>query len=251
MSFKNKVILVTGGSSGIGKAIALHFAKEGSKIAFSYKENKKGAEEVLSLIKESGGEGVAIQAELGKSEEAIKLVKETLSRFGRIDVLVNNAGRYVEGDDWSGESEIWEESLRQNFISALSVSREVIKVMQKQKSGVIVNISSRYSVSGRYDGPAYSASKAALVNMTEAQAKLMAPWGRSNAVSPGAVRAGYWLKADEKEIEQDVGEALIKRLVEVEEVAEIVAFLASDKAGMITGQNILIDGGITLRDKNS
>lgn len=247
MDLKDKVVLITGASSGIGKATALLFAKHGANVAISYKENKQGADEVVSEVEKSGSEAFAIQAELTKEDDAKRLVSEVMNKFGKIDILVNNAGRYIGGDEWNGDAQIWEESLKQNFVSALSVSKYVLEEMQKQKSGVIVNISSRYSVAGQFDAPAYAASKAGIANLTQGQAKLMAPWGRSNTVSPGTVRAGYWLNAPKEELDENLAVTPLQKLVEPEDIAEAVVFLASDKAKMITGQNLIIDGGYTLK----
>ncbi len=247
MNIRDKVTLVTGASSGIGKATALLFAREGAKVAISYKENKEGAEQVASEIKKLGSDVLVVQAELTKEDDAKRLIESVIEQFGKLDILVNNAGRYISGDDWEGNTQVWEESFKQNFVSAMSVSKYAILEMQKEKSGVIVNISSRYSVSGQYDSPAYSASKAAIANLTQGQAKLMAPWGRSNAVSPSAVKAGYWLTAPQEEIDEDLKATLLGKLVEPEDIAEAVFFLASDKSKMITGQNLLVDGGFTLK----
>lgn len=247
MELKDKVVLITGGSSGIGKATALLLAKEGAKVVISYKENKDGADEVASKIIALNTEVLLVQAELTKDEDAKKLVESTLEKFGRLDILVNNAGRYISGDEWNGSAEVWEESLKQNFVSTLSVSKYAIEAMQKQKSGVIVNISSRYSVSGQFDAPAYAAAKAGVANLTQGYAKLMAPWGRANAVSPGTVNAGYWLKAPKEELEENILATPLAKLVEPEDIAEAVVFLASDKSKMITGQNLLVDGGYTLK----
>lgn len=247
MDIKNSIVLVTGASSGIGKATVLLFAKLGAKIAFSYKDNKNGADDTISEIRAFGVDVVAVQADLTKDEEVRKLVELTVNKFGQIDILVNNAGRYIEGDEWNGNVDTWEESFKQNFVSVLSVSKYVIENMHKQKSGVIVNISSRYSVSGQFDAPTYSAAKASIVNLTQGQAKLMAPWGRSNAVSPGVVRAGYWLKASKEELDENIQGVLLRQMVEPDDIAEAVVFLASDKAKMITGQNLIVDGGYTLK----
>jgi len=247
MNVKNNIALVTGGSSGIGEAIALRFAREGAKIVISYKENREGADRVISEIQKEGVEALAIQANLTKDEDAKHLVEETIKQYGRLDILVNNAGRYINGDEWDGTSDVWEESLKQNLISTLSVSKYALETMQKQKSGVIVNIASRYSIAGQYDAIAYAAAKAGVVNITEGQAKLMAPWGRSNAVSPGNVRAGYWLTAPKEELDENIAATPLGKLIEPEDIAEAVLFLASDRAKMITSQNILVDGGYTLR----
>lgn len=204
MELKDKVVVVTGASSGIGKAIALAFAKEKAKLAISFKENKEGAEETAKEIAQLGSEVLMLQADLNNESEAKTLVEKVLEHYGQIDILVNNVGRYVEGDDWNGSEEVWIKSLKQNFVSTLCVSKYTIEHMQERKSGVIVNISSRYSVAGQFDAITYAASKAAIVNLTEAQAKLMAPWGRSNAVSPGGVMSGYWLTAPKEEIDENL-----------------------------------------------
>lgn len=244
---KGKVVLITGASSGIGAATALLFAKESTNIAISYKENKEGAEEISSKIKELGSECFVVKANLTSDSEAKDLASTVFEHFGKIDILVNNAGRYIGGDDWNGEYSVWEESLKQNLLSTMSVSKYVLRGMQKERAGTIVNISSRYSVSGQFDAPAYAAAKAAIVNITQAQAKLMAPWGRSNAVSPGVVRAGYWLKATKGELEENMAGVPLQKMVEPEDIAEAVYFLASDKAAMITAQNLIVDGGFTLK----
>lgn len=247
MDFKNKVVLVTGASSGIGKATALLFAKHGASVAISYKENKKGADEVVSEIESLGTKAIAIQADLTIENYARTLVSDVIIKFGKIDILVNNAGRYISGDEWDGDASTWEDSLKQNFVSVLSVSKFVLQEMQRQKSGVIVNIASRYSVSGQFDAPTYAASKAGIANLTQAQAKLMAPWGRSNAVSPGAVMAGYWLSAPKDELDENINSTPLGKLVAPEDIAEAVLFLASERSNMITGQNILVDGGYSLK----
>jgi len=245
--FKNKVVIVTGASSGIGKATALLFASHGAKVAITYKDNKQGAEEVISQIRQLGSIGIALQTELTNDNQVKNLVSQVISEFGEINVLVNNAGRYVDGDEWDGDINTWELSIKQNFISVLSISKYVIKQMQKQQSGVIVNISSRYSVSGQYDALTYATSKAGIVNLTQGQARLMAPWGRSNAVSPGAVKAVYWLIATQDEIDQNIVTIPLQKLIDPEDIANAVVFLASNKAQMITGQNLIVDGGYTLR----
>lgn len=246
MLFKDKTVLISGGSSGIGKSIAILFAKNGADVAFSYRENRPGANEVISELKEIGGNVIAIQADLSSADAAKKLVEKTLSYFNKVDILVNNAGRYINGDEWNGEEEIWESSIKQNLLSTISVSKYALQYMQSQKKGVIINISSRYSVAGQYDSITYAASKAGIINVTQAQAKLMAPWGRANAISPGNVNSGYWLTAPKKELKETIKATPMSSLISTEDIAEAVVFLASDKAKMITGQNLIIDGGYSL-----
>ena len=246
--FKNKVVIVTGASSGIGEQIALAFAKEGANLIITYKENKKGAEEVASKIKNKNkGKVLIIQADLTIDSEARNVVEKTMQEFGKIDILINNAGRYISGDEWNGLAEIWSRSLEQSLVSVMSMSKYAIEIFQKQKFGIIVNVSSRYSAKGQADALAYSAAKAGLANITQAYAKILAPFGRANAVSPGAVKAGYWLRAGKEELEETLEDVLLEKLVEPKEIAETVLFLASDKAKSITGQNIFVDGGYGLR----
>jgi NAD(P)-dependent dehydrogenase (short-subunit alcohol dehydrogenase family) len=235
---KNKTVLITGGSSGIGEATALLFAKNGANIVITYRKNKVGAEKVKKEIEKFGVEALIIQADLIKESDAKKVIEKTIKEFGKIDVLVNNAGRYINGDEWDGSSEIWIESLKQNLVSAMNVSKYATKIFQKQKSGIIVNVASRYSKDGQYDALSYSAAKAGIANITQAYARLLAPYGRVNTVSPSAVKTGYWLTAPKDELEKEESEA---PLLKPEEVAHKILFLASDEAQNITGQNISID----------
>lgn len=247
MQLQNKVALITGGSSGIGQATALLFAKEGANIVISFKENKKGAESAVVELEKLGIEALAIQADLSKDSDAKELVEKTVEKFGQLDILVNNAGRYIDGDEWDGTADIWEESLKQSLISVMSTSKYATKVMQKQKSGVIVNVASRHSLFGQYDALAYAAAKAGVANITQASAKLLAPWGRANAVSPGAVRAGYWISAPREELEESIQGTLLKSIIEPEDIAKVILFLASDNSRMITGQNLIVDAGFTTK----
>ncbi|MFA5128076.1 MAG: SDR family oxidoreductase [Patescibacteria group bacterium] len=233
--FKDKTILITGGSSGIGKATALLFAKNGANIIITYKENKNGADEVAREIRQIGGASLVVRANLINEHDAKNVVEEAIKKFGTIDVLINNAGRYIDGDEWNGSSDIWVKSLQQNLVSVMNVSKFVIEIFQKQKSGIMVNVASRHSINGQTDAISYAAAKAGVANVTQAYAKLLTPFGgRANAVSPGAVNAGYWLSAPKDEVE------IQGKLIEPEKIAEKILFLASDDAKDINGQNILV-----------
>ncbi len=238
--FKNKIILITGGSSGIGEATALIFAQNGGDVAITYRNNKQGADKVVEKIKEMGQRAFAIQADLVNENEAKNVIEEVMKEFGKIDVLINNAGRYIDGDEWNGASDIWLKSLQQNLVSVMSVSKYAIEVFQKQKNGVMANISSRHGLDGQYDAISYAAAKAGVINVTQAYAKFLLPFGRANSISPSATNAGYWLTASKEEI----GEALINRpshkFIEPEAVAKKIIFLASDEASGITGQNFSV-----------
>ncbi|MDD5464267.1 MAG: SDR family oxidoreductase [Candidatus Moranbacteria bacterium] len=238
--FKDKVVIVTGASSGIGAETALAFARSGASVAITYNENKAGADEIASKINSLGCKSLIVQANLTIDLDAKNVIDKTRQEFGKIDILVNNAGRYIDGDEWNGDCKIWTKSLLQNLVSVMSVSKYAIEVFQQQKSGVIVNISSRYSTDGQYDALAYAAAKAGVANITQAYAKLLAPFGRANAISPGAVNTGYWLRAPKEELEKNLANIPSGKLVEPKEVAEKVLFLASDESLDINGQNIFI-----------
>lgn len=244
---KNKVVIITGASSGIGAETALRFAKEGANIVITYKENKSGAEDVKNKAEDLGVKCLVVQADLIIEAEAKKVVEQAMQEFGRVDVLVNNAGRYIDGDEWNGTADIWVKSLEQNLVSAMNVSKYAIEIFQKQKSGVIISLASRYAQSGQYEALAYSAAKAGIVNITQVYAKLLAPFGRANVVSPGAANAGYWAKAPKEELEKELATIPLGKLVEPKDIAEMILFLTFDKASMITGQNIIIDGGFGLK----
>jgi 3-oxoacyl-[acyl-carrier protein] reductase len=234
---ENKVVLITGGSSGIGESAALLFAQKGADVAITYKTNKAGAENVVRQIKDLGRKAVAIQGDLSDDDQAKRVVTETVKEFGKIDVLVNNAGRYVNDDEWDGPADVWLKSIQQNLISMMSVSKYVAEIFQKQRSGIMVNISSRHGISGMPDALAYAAAKAGVINVTQAYAKLLAPFGRVNAVSPSATDAGYWHTASKEELEAVLASRPNHKLIDPKTVAEKIVFLASDEAKDITGQN--------------
>lgn len=235
--FKDKIILITGGSSGIGATTALEFAKRGANIAITYKSNKNGAGDVIDKIKQLGQKAIAIQADLASEDEAKKVVDEVVREFGRIDVLVNNAGRYIDGDEWNGPAEIWLKSLQQNLVSMMNISKYAIEIFQQQQSGVMVNIASKHGLIGQPDSFSYVAAKAGVINITQAYAKLLTPFGRANSVSPSATNVGYWLTASKEEIEEKLASRPNHKFVDVETVAAKIIFLASDEAKDINGQN--------------
>lgn len=245
--FKDKVVIVTGASSGIGAETALAFAKEEANLIITYKENETGAKEIASQIRARGGSVAIVKADLINESDAKNVIEKAKSEYGRLDILVNNAGRYIDGDEWNGSAEIWTKSLQQNLVSVMNISKYAVEIFQEQKSGVIVNISSRYSAQGQYDAISYAAAKAGVANITQAYAKLLAPFGRANAVSPGAVNTGYWLTAPKGELKDTLENIPLGKLIETKDVAEMVLFLASDKAKNITGQNIFVDGGYNLK----
>lgn len=239
MQLKDKIVLITGGSSGIGAETAKRFAQEGAYIVISYKSNRDGADAMVSDIQRLGQDCLMQQADLKNESEAKKLVEAAMARFGRIDILINNAGRYVDGDEWDGSSEIWKESLEQNLISAMNVSKYVIPIFQEQQSGVMINIASRHALAGQFDSISYAAAKAGIVNITQAYAKLLTPFGRANSISPGAVDCGYWLTAPVEERRAKEQSKPSGKLIDVSKIVDAIIHVASDNS--ISGQNISVN----------
>ncbi len=236
-----KTVLITGGSSGIGAETAKLFASEGYNVALTYNTNKKGADEVVSEIFKKGIRAVSFQVELSSEESARQLVSDVHREFGQIDILVNNAGRYIDGDEWNGTEEIWSQTLAQDLISVMNVSKYVIPIFQDQKFGVMVNVASRLGLSGSHEELAYGAAKAGVINITQGYAKLLAPFGRANSVSPGAVNTGYWLTAPREELEATLANKPLGKLIESIEVANAILYLATDRSASTTGQNIVVN----------
>ncbi len=238
--FKNKIVLITGGSSGIGKVTAIMFAQNHADVVITYKDNKKGAEDTIQQIQKLGQNAIAIKADLTKEKESQKVVDLTIKKFGKIDILVNNVGGSFDSDDWNENSKAWKKTFDLNLFSMMNVSKYAIKLFQKQQSGIIVNISSRFGLNGQYDVISYSAAKAGVVNITQAYAKLLSPFGRANSICPSAVRSGYWLRAPKKELEETLKIMPNHKLIEPKTIAQKILFLASDEAKDIKGQNFEI-----------
>jgi len=247
MKLQNKVAIVTGASSGIGAATAIKFAAEGAKVVINYHSNRAGAEEVYNKIKKLGGQAIFVQADITREADAKKLIDAALSEYSDLDILVNNAGKYVDNDEWNGEFIAWQETLNLNLITALNCSKHACNYFINAKKGILINLASRFGVIGDEYGIAYGAAKAGIINITKAYAKVLAPYGRANAVSPGATKAGYWATAPESEVEAVKEKILLKSLNEIGDIANAILFLACDDSRMITGQNIIVDGGYTLK----
>ncbi len=240
MDFKDKTVLITGGSSGIGKTTALLFAQNGADVVITFKKNEAGAKETTNEMEKLGVKTLAIQADLVFDDQAKDMVEKTVGKFGKLDIVVNNAGGYIEGDEWNGNVDIWTESIKQNLVSVMSVSKYAAEIFLKQKSGVFINIASRHGVDGQYDSISYAASKSGVINVTQAYAKLLIPFGRANVISPSTVWAGYWLTAPKEEIDEKLAQKKNHQFIKSETIAQKVLFLASDEAKDINGENFVI-----------
>lgn len=241
----NKVALVTGASRGIGKATALALAAEGAKVVVNYARSSSAADEVVATITEAGGEAIALQADVSQENEVEALIKETKGKLGRIDVLVNNAGITRDTLLLRMKPADWQAVIDLNLTGVFLCSRAVSKIMLKQKSGRIINIT---SVAGQMGNPGqanYSAAKAGVIGFTKTIAKELASRGvTANAVAPGFIATDM---TEELEAEGILKFIPLGRYGAPEEVAGMIRFLASDPAAAyITGQVFNVDGGMVM-----
>lgn len=241
----NKIALVTGASRGIGKATALALATEGAKVIVNYASNSDAAQAVVSEITEAGGEAIAVGADVSNPEDVDNLVKTTLDTYGRIDVLVNNAGITRDGLLLRMKFEDWQAVINLNLTGVFLCCKAVSKVMLKQKSGRIINISSVAGVMGNPGQANYSAAKAGVIGLTKTLAKEFAPRGITvNAIAPGFIETDMTSDLKSEEILKFIP---LGRFGKPEEIAGMIRFLAADSsASYITGQVFNIDGGMVI-----
>ena len=238
-----KLALVTGASRGIGKACALELAKAGYDIIVNYAGNAEAAEKTVQEIKALGVEAAAYKFDVSNKEEVDKSIAEIVEKYGRIDVLVNNAGITRDGLFMRMSEENWNAVINTNLSSAFFVSQPVVKVMMKQRSGAIVNMASVVGVSGNAGQDNYSAAKAGLIGLTKTLAKELGSRGiRVNAVAPGFINTDMTKDLDTSKFTDFIP---LKRLGEPEDIAKVVKFLAVD-ADYVTGQVLEVDGGLII-----
>ena len=248
MSFlKGKVALVTGGSRGIGRAIVLMLAKSGCSVAFSYQKNQDAARSLEEEIKNLGSEGRASCVDVRNFAAVKSWVEETKTHFGRLDILINNAGIIIDKALMLMTPDDWQQVIDTNLTGTFNASRASIVTFLKQKSGVIVNISSVSGVFGLPRQTNYSASKGGVNAFTKALAKEVSAYHiRVNAVAPGFVETDILSGFNEEQKKDILKYIPLERLGSAEDVANCVKFLLSEHASYITGQIICVDGGMTM-----
>ncbi len=248
MRLQQKVALVTGSSRGIGRAIALGFAKEGADVIVNYLKNKKAAQEVVSKIKEMSRKSMAFQVDLGKLPDIERLVDRSWAEFGRIDILVNNAGvSYIEPFDKITE-ETWDRTLEVNLKGVFFCSQRVARLMIKNKiKGKIINVSSTNGEIAEANTAHYNASKGGVNMLTQSLAIELAPYGINvNGLAPGVIKTeidvDFFVDPSFKEYYRK--NIPLERFGEVEECVGAAIFLATNESSYVTGHTIIIDGGL-------
>jgi len=244
LRLKDKVAVVTGSSRGIGRAIALALAQEGTHVVVNYLRSEGDAKEVVSEIRGMGREAFAAKADVSKIEDVQEMINEALQKFGKIDILVNNAADF-SAMDFSFDNpywESWDRMMAVNLKGMLMCSQVVSKPMLRWRSGNIINIVADW-IGG---GLCYMLTKSGGIPLTKGLARVLAPHVRVNAICPGSIDTGWISALSETEKKKLKGKILLKRWGQPEDVAKVAVFLASDESSFMTGSVVLVDGGETI-----
>jgi 3-oxoacyl-[acyl-carrier protein] reductase len=245
MRLENKVAVITGAGSGIGKETALLFAIEGAKVVVA-DMNEKAGEETVAEIKKNG-EGFFVKLDVSNREQSKQMVKTTLENYGRIDILINNAGIAHDAFLSKMTEEQWDKVINVNLKGVFNCTQSVVEVMMNQGNGVIINTSSIVGLSGNVGQVNYAATKAGLIGMTKTLAKELGRKGiRVNAVAPGFIATPMTSKVPEKILEMMKEKTPLRRLGETKDVAYAYLYLASDEANFVNGAVLCVDGGLII-----
>jgi 3-oxoacyl-[acyl-carrier protein] reductase len=239
-----KVSIVTGGTRGIGRAIAEDLAKNGADIAINYRRSADEAGEFMSQLESMGRKGLAVQADVASFADAQSMVETVVKEFGRLDILINNAGMNRDGVIWKMAEDQWDDVIAVDLKGTFNYIRAVAPIFKEQQSGKIVNVTSINGIRGKFGQSNYTAAKGGVNALTKTVARELGRFGVNvNAVAPGLIETDMVKAAPEKVRELALSEIVLGRLGQPEEVASVVTFLCSEMSRHITGEIITVDGG--------
>jgi 3-oxoacyl-[acyl-carrier protein] reductase len=246
-SLADKIAIVTGGSRGIGRGIALELAKRGATVVINYNSNADAANEVVEAIKVAGGQAMAFKADVGQEEGANELIKAGTEAYGKLDILVNNAGTTRDNVIMLMKPEDFDTVIQTNLRSTWLCSKAAVRSMMRKRYGRIINITSISGIAGNAGQTNYSASKAGIIGLTKSLAREVA----SRGITVNAVAPGFVLTDLTKDLPAEITDQLNKNIPlgrwgAIEDVAYSTAFLASDEAAYITGHVLVVDGGMAM-----
>lgn len=240
-----KVVLITGSSRGIGRSTAIKYAQNNYNVVINYNNSYDKARDLADyLVSTYGIEVMIVKADVSNEVEVKDMVDKVISKFGNIDVLVNNASIAIDSDFISKDSNSFNEILNTNLVGTFLVSKEVSKYMKENRSGVIINVSSTNGIDSMYvESLEYDASKAGVISLTHNLAEYLKPYVRVNCVCPGWVNTDMNKDLDNAYIEEENKRIMLNRFAEPEEIANVIYFLATDEASYINNSIIKVDGG--------
>ncbi len=244
LGLEGKSAVVTGGSMGIGTEIALTLAQEGCNVAINYRRHDTEAKEVVTKIEEMGRRGLAVKADVSSYDDAQNMVQTVIKEFGRLDIMVCNAGINWDGVIWKMSEKQWDTVINVNLKGYFNYNKAAAMVFKDQKSGKIVNISSINGLRGKFAQTNYSASKGGEIAMSKALAKELGKFNVNvNVIAPGMVMTEMAKNIPPEFLNKAVDETVLGRIATPKECAEVVAFFCSDRSRHITGEVVKVDGG--------
>lgn len=245
MELKDKVAIITGSTRGIGRGLAKRFTEEGASVVIVGRNEDKG-KKIETEIKNSGGEATYVQTDLTKEESITNMIECTVDKYDTIDILVNNAAiGGGEGPFFELSTEDWQKRIETNLTGSFLCSREAAKYMIKKRSGRIINVGSVYGLGVSAGMGAYASTKGGLIQLTKAMAVDLAPYNITvNGISPGAISTEVTASLDGETDHPLLNHVLLKRQGTITEVADVIVFLASDRSSYMTGENVVVDGGL-------
>ena len=246
MLLEGKNAIVTGGSQGIGAAIAQELAREGANVCLTFRKHEEEAQKYAEKIRGLGRKALAVKCDIASFKDAAATVQAAIETFGSLQILVNNAGMNWDGVSWKMTEEQWDRVIEVNLKGYFNFIRHTAPIFKEQKYGKIINITSINGLRGKFGQMNYSASKAGIVGLTKALSKELGAFGVNvNAVAPGLIETAMLRESEarDKIIDLAMAEIVLKRVGQPEDLAYVVSFLASDKARHITGEVIKVDGG--------